>query len=37
MNYLNILILLLILVLIYKIFYPLHESYSNISIKPKIV
>ena len=31
MNYLNILILLLILVLIYKIFYPLHESYSNIS------
>jgi len=36
MNYLNILILLLILLLIYKIFYPLHESYSNISIKPKL-
>ena len=31
MNYLNILILLLILLLIYQIFYPLHESYSNIS------
>ena len=36
MNYLNILILILILELIYKIFYTLHESYSNISIKPKL-